>query len=674
MPAFRYRPVLSSDIRLLELDPGDAKDPLKGAILYRTFLPEEKIPEFDAISYCWDDQSQPVSIELTQEQHMYMEQSFQDHTVGKLRIGKNLAAALKALRKSERKRLIWCDSICIDQNDLGDRAAQVQKMHHIYYYAASVVVWLGPETSWSVLAMHTLRSCADLVESVTMNYSIVRQMFKFKDPVHANGGLARDGLPLDVDQWRAFEAILALNWHKRLWTHQEVVLANKQTCIVMLGFEEITWKQFHDAVSVICFLTGPPSHAINDVAAYSKHVQIVGDRLLACADDVKKSDSWLGALSGTEALECGDDRDRIYSLRGLVEPDVAESIQVDYTKSLKQIFTSVCLNEIRRQRNLEFLTHCNAARSPSWVADLERTWGDLTVDSNAGGNSSPAVDLIEPHILEVAGIICDEVSDAPQPLRSKELVEPISEFRQRIVHTLLALVAEESLQDDSILDQLIMILTYGQVRDYSTQRLHPPKVYSLHGLNDWRRKIRQWINSEYLEADDMQEPWEKDGVYLRSLPIGGSTHGCAKTCRGTFIRVPMEARKGDVVAVLLGLSTSIILRPQARDNSYMVIGPAYHPDFSAAEAFLGNDFHRWERLWHREFLLYGFVKEGSSIRFTDPRLDGVPYSDGSEETLLEDGSPCWARAGHKEFSSKDPRMTEAALKDRGVPIQRFQLL
>lgn len=668
--------MLSSDLRLLELSPGVSEDPLTGAILHRTFLPNEQtIPEFDAISYCWGDQSRPDSIALSQEHHVYMEQSLQNHSIGRLQIGRNLAAALRALRCPDRKRLLWCDSICIDQNNLNDRSIQVQKMHHIYSYAACVVVWLGPKTPWSALAMHTLRSCAGLVESVTMDYSVVRQFFTFKDPAHANGGLARDGLPLDVKQWRAIEEMLALDWHKRLWTHQEVVLANKQTCAVMLGHEGITWKQFHDAVSVICFLTSPPAHAINDLTAYNQHAQVVGDRLLACAEDMEKSDNWLGALPATKYFECSDDRDRIYSLRGLVESDVAESIEVDYTKSLKQIFTSVCLNEITRQQDLDFLTYCNAAASPSWVADLERPWGDLTVDSNAGGNSSPAVDLIEPHVLEVAGIACDEIYDEPCPLRPKELVEPLGEFRQRIVDTFLSLVSEESLQDDPILDQLIMVLTYGQVRDYSTQKLHLPGVYSLHSLSDWRRKIRQWINGEYgYEKDNVQEPWEKDDVYLRSLPVGGSVYGYVKTCRGTFIRVPMEAQKGDTIAVLLGLSTSIVLRRQARDNSYLVIGPAYHPDFSAAEAFLGNDFDGWESLWHREFLLHGFVKEGHSIRYTDPRLDGVPFCDGFEEVVLDDGRPFWSRDGHRDLSVKDPRMSEASLRERGAPIQRFQLL
>ncbi|CAG7566596.1 unnamed protein product [Fusarium equiseti] len=672
---FQYPALLPSDIRILELNPGQLGDPLTGTILHRTFLPDDdQIPNYNAISYCWGDQSEPESITLAQELHVRRDGSLQSRTpaVGQLPIGKNLATALRALRGSQNKRNLWCDSICINQSDLHDRAIQVQMMHHIYYYAASVVMWLGPENAWSVLAMDTLRSCADLVESVTMDHSIRREVFSFKDPAN-HGVLARDGLPLTVYQWQAVEKMLALDWHRRLWTHQEAVLANKLTSVVMLGYEEISWKDFRHAVSLICFLMPSPRDAVDDIIAYNNNAEIVGGRMLACADDEQKSEYWLGALTVTGYMECSDDRDRIYALRGLVEPDVAKSIEVDYTRSLKEIFTSVCLDEITRQQDLDFMTLCNVATSPSWVADLERTWGNLVLDSNAAGNSAPAVNLIEPNVLELMGIACDETLTEPQPLPCKALVETAAEFRQRTVDTFLSLATEESFQDGAVLDQLILMLTWGSVRDYSTEKLHPPQVHSLRSLEGWRRKIRQWIKGD---VDEVQDPWESDDGYIKSLPVGSSAYGCAKTGRGDFIRVPMGTRKGDKVAAFLGLTTSIILRPQATDDSYLVIGAGYHPGFSAAQAFLGADFYGWERLWNREFMMYGFYKDGHPIRYTDPRLDDVSFTDRFVEVILDgaqSGMPVWGRDGHG-FSTKDPRMSEAALSERGVRLQTFRLI
>ncbi|KAL4722950.1 hypothetical protein ACLX1H_010190, partial [Fusarium chlamydosporum] len=202
----------------------------------------------------------------------------------------------------------------------------------------------------------------------------------------------------------------------------------------------------------------------------------------------------------------------IYSLRGLVEPDVAESIEVDYTKPAKEIFTLACRDEITRAHDLEFMTHSNAATTPSWVADLKRPWGFIRLDSNARGKSAPAVDLIEPHMLEVAGIACDE----PCILPGKTLVETPDTYRQRIIEAILALITVESLQDDAVLDKLTMMLTYGAVRDYNKEKIDPPTLFSLHSLQDWRKKIRQWMKGTFEnEAEDGQDSWETDNAYIR---------------------------------------------------------------------------------------------------------------------------------------------------------------
>ncbi|RGP60427.1 hypothetical protein FLONG3_10893 [Fusarium longipes] len=667
MDSFQYLAILSSDLRLLELNPGSFDDPLTGTILHRTFLPDEnEIPEFEAISYCWGDQSQPDIITLAQEHHKIIESSVKNH--GKLRIGKNLSAALRALRSPHSKRILWCDSICMNQSDLGERSAQVQKMHHVYYHAVSVVIWLGPETSWSTLAMDTVRSCADLVKNVTLDIGSGRPHIEFKDLQ----GFPRDGITLDVNQWRAIEKLLALDWHRRLWTLQEATLANKLTCIVMLGDEEMTWKQLVEGVTLGCLWNTSPSHAIIDLAAYSHNLEVVMARFLG--QDREKEYNWYGVLGSVQYFECSDDRDRIFAVRGLVRQDVAESIEVDYTKSLKEIFTSVCLYDFMKYQNLDFMKFCNAAVSPSWVADLEKVWSGMELDSNAGGNSSPSVHLIEPHVLEVTGMVCDEICNDIVPLRRRTLADSVQELRRRTMNALLSLVPAESLQDDVILNQFILVLTYGQVRDYNIQKIDPPTVASVHSLEDWRRKIRQWVNPDYVaNADDAQDPWEKDEAYLNCLSTAGPMHGCTKSHRGTFISVPTESRKGDIVAVFLGLSSSIVLRPQAEKDTYLVIGPAYHPDFSAAQAFLGDDFCGWERLWYRDYLMYAFHKEGN-LRLQDPRLDDVPFNDGFMEVTLDSGRLLWGREGHRDFSAKDPRMSESALRDRGVPLQKFKLL
>ncbi|KAF4443102.1 hypothetical protein FACUT_1656 [Fusarium acutatum] len=157
MPRFPYPPLLPGEIRLLELQPGLPDDRLTGTIFNRKLSPEDaEIPEFEALSYCWGDKSHPEQIELTTEHPTFGEQSDQPSGFGDVDIGPNLASALRVLRYNKLPRIIWCDSICINQKDVTGRSGQVQRMHHIYEFASRVVIWLGPATSWSHTAMETL--------------------------------------------------------------------------------------------------------------------------------------------------------------------------------------------------------------------------------------------------------------------------------------------------------------------------------------------------------------------------------------------------------------------------------------------------------------------------------------------------------------------------------------
>ncbi|KAF1954235.1 hypothetical protein CC80DRAFT_390480, partial [Byssothecium circinans] len=62
-------------------------------------------------------------------------------------IGRNLYEALKRLTENNHEpvRLIWIDQLCINQDDLEERASQVSLMDVIYNCCQKVIVWLGEE-------------------------------------------------------------------------------------------------------------------------------------------------------------------------------------------------------------------------------------------------------------------------------------------------------------------------------------------------------------------------------------------------------------------------------------------------------------------------------------------------------------------------------------------------
>ena len=127
---YEYQP-LSEDaeaIRVLVLHPAaDYDAPINGSIEHVAY----SSVEYTAMSYVWGSLMQSHTISVNSRD---------------LRIGANLYSVLRSVRKPSGSLLIWVDAICINQEDIEERSAQVQKMAGIYRNAVEVVGWLGEKT------------------------------------------------------------------------------------------------------------------------------------------------------------------------------------------------------------------------------------------------------------------------------------------------------------------------------------------------------------------------------------------------------------------------------------------------------------------------------------------------------------------------------------------------
>ena len=85
-------------------------------------------PKYDALSYNWGDGRKKQTISVNGR---------------KMSITQNLNLALKAIASSGESRTLWIDQICIDQNNLEEKAGQIPLMGSIYSRAKNVLVWLG---------------------------------------------------------------------------------------------------------------------------------------------------------------------------------------------------------------------------------------------------------------------------------------------------------------------------------------------------------------------------------------------------------------------------------------------------------------------------------------------------------------------------------------------------
>lgn len=254
---------------------------------------------YEALSYTWGDEEEAEDLKV-------LDSSTDNPRITYLKIKPNLASAFRKLRTKDEPRRLWCDAICIDQENKKERSAQVSQMATIFGRAQRVLVWLGSETEKSERAI-----------------SFIKRMLVLED----FDKLINDSTT--VDDWEALTHLMRSPWFTRRWVVQEIGLAKEADLIC--GDHSITWPEFCDAIAL--FERG--NHKITDyfrsAKDYGYRYDYLGDitgmgavRLVRVTHSLfRKSDSGdiLARLQSLESLittltpfEATNPRDLIYAV------------------------------------------------------------------------------------------------------------------------------------------------------------------------------------------------------------------------------------------------------------------------------------------------------------------------------------------------------------------------
>ncbi|OCK75956.1 HET-domain-containing protein, partial [Lepidopterella palustris CBS 459.81] len=122
-----------SEIRLLELlHPTTGTNPIRCRI-HTVSLKD--ILRYNAVSYVWGDRSNPLKITVDDSEVL---------------VTQNLFYALKSLVKYVQPLselgdafYLWVDAICIDQNNMEEKATQIPLMRDIYETAFAAFAFMG---------------------------------------------------------------------------------------------------------------------------------------------------------------------------------------------------------------------------------------------------------------------------------------------------------------------------------------------------------------------------------------------------------------------------------------------------------------------------------------------------------------------------------------------------
>jgi hypothetical protein len=173
--------------------------------------------DFAALSYVWGDKDD------TREVFVNMQP---------IHVTASLERALRGFRSAGEfagRFMLWVDALSINQEDLEERAAQIQRMPDIYGLAWSVIADLGKASTRSTAAIELVRdfatfkdlSCEDDIERL----------------------LREDARVLGTMNWLGLHELMERPYWFRLWIIQEVVMGRNRVWI-RCGDAVLDWPTF----------------------------------------------------------------------------------------------------------------------------------------------------------------------------------------------------------------------------------------------------------------------------------------------------------------------------------------------------------------------------------------------------------------------------------------------
>ncbi|OCK78539.1 hypothetical protein K432DRAFT_394682 [Lepidopterella palustris CBS 459.81] len=301
---------------------------------------------------------------------------------------------------------IWIDAICIDQNNIPERGAQVSIMDLIYQKASYTIIWLGREDIYTATAAQTVSKLASANPDDIANSDILPYLPQPSEVYE------RANVPfIAVDEWKALAAIFQRQWFKRLWIVQETILSKQ--LLVYCGPHEFYWNDLAIIAQALCAryeALGYPTCAtfiLPEDAAVGIEFNLV--KLLQWREASATHSSTLSSLESllydTWTFSATDPRDKIYGLYGLLalyQPHTRSTWIPDYSKSISQCFAETIKRIIQETGDLRILSTIHDATVrrlpslPTWVPDLSVPYVNMMASIYSAAGSTPLSILPSP--------------------------------------------------------------------------------------------------------------------------------------------------------------------------------------------------------------------------------------------------------------------------------------
>lgn len=593
LPLCNYKALPSQYIRILELHPGPSDAPLI------CNLEDQLIDEqpYEALSYVWGNST-----------HVAFVTCIEDGNEGRLGIGKALEIALIAFRLADKKRRIWIDALCINQNDVVERQSQVRLMGTIYSKAEHVLCWIGPfdirdekAESRALLAIQFLR---EFNKSPQEYLELGRQHF------HSVIDVSDTGWPV-LDSWLAIKELFDLEYFHRAWIIQEVGLARHAR--LFWGKQEL-WLDWTEVAVFCSFMDANGATVINHLELKSwvaNHINLVW----ATDSSGKSIFSFVEVLHWARVHRSTDPRDYIYALLShpSAKHDGSLLVQPNYTIGAADAYIELASNVIERTDSLQILAFVDHHEEPgdldlpTWVPDWHalNLVAPLRCSTKAATDTSLLISIDRSEsqtVLTCRGYFIDTIQTMSNMIVPSDLIiTTLEKEMQKKTPFLIDHIWKETVIDPPVLltsmkefiASLSLVLTGGHLNDSDSTSGEMQEQQQ----SDFAAMV---LASEEIRGDDNSarfftslSPEEKS--LIQTMASTGSAHQfiqdmtwtsmCRKifrTSKGHIGLGPRIIKEGDVCVVILGAVYPMILR--ACGEQFQLIGPALVYGFMNGEA------------------------------------------------------------------------------------------
>lgn len=613
-----YQSIGSNAIRLLSIKAALADEQIECALITVDNLDEA--PPFEAVSYVWGQELSPVPVFCNGAQKL---------------VTRNLEDALRYLRPlpnwnsvpvwspqnplhssrhvwrdfarnryeqhenaTSLQRLVWIDALCINQDEMAERASQVKLMGRIYQKAADVKIWLGnaaPDMP-TVLALiaQALRNVGEQQEHILE----LRPSYdkEYKNVVH---GLPRPS----AAAWDVFRTFFSNPWFERVWIVQEAVLA--RTAVVIVGDWHIDWAALGQAAA--WFTAQGYSLPRTLTAPNFREATLLPVASAAALWEIHalegKRAPLLYLLKEFRLRLAGQQVDKLYATFGLAEEtaDVTEGrwdklLEPNYDKPVEAVYRDAARFLINKYGSLLVLSqvdrHPSGPQSlPSWAPDWSRVKASSAIWStseqrgcNADGGEPFSLDTAqnEDHLL-LKGVRADIILSYTNKLENRGTGNVVYEKERGFISDSWRLASSLQHGHGNAESQASAPRDFVEALTAGSRKYSNDVDTAVKDASAWFMK---YLGHELVATGGSMWKWANKAKADRTRFHQAFVRSC--TDRRFFITQsglmgigPAYMAADDAVVVLFGAKVPFVMRQQGR--RYRLIGECYIPGLMNGE-------------------------------------------------------------------------------------------